>query len=157
MLYRHILVPYDGSASARAALNEAARFAHDDQWTKLSVVEFFDSEKRVVKKLEKQDHRNAATISSKDLRALYAQVTNDALEEVQNQIRPSVEHLLNEITVEVLQETSPGEQIVAYAEENDCDLILMGSRGLGTLRGFLGSVSSYVLHNTNIPVLVVKQ
>ncbi|MFR4802462.1 MAG: universal stress protein [Eggerthellaceae bacterium] len=33
----------------------------------------------------------------------------------------------------------------------------MGSRGLGALRGILGSVSSYVLRNADVPVLIVKE
>ena len=48
---------------------------------------------------------------------------------------------MNEITVDLLDETVPGEQIVAFADEHACDLIVMGSRGLGALRGILGSVS----------------
>ena len=30
-------------------------------------------------------------------------------------------------------------------------------RGLGALRGILGSVSSYVLRNADVPVLIVKE
>ena len=51
----------------------------------------------------------------------------------------------------------PGGQIVTYAIDNLCDLIVMGSRGLGALRGILGSVSSYVLRNADVPVLIVKE
>ena len=51
----------------------------------------------------------------------------------------------------------PGEQIVAFADEHACDLIVMGSRGLGALRGILGSVSSHVLREAAVPVLIVKQ
>ena len=54
-------------------------------------------------------------------------------------------------------ETQPGGQIVTYAIDNLCDLIVMGSRGLGALRGILGSVSSYVLRNADVPVLIVKE
>lgn len=43
-----------------------------------------------------------------------------------------------------------------YAEEHDCDLIVMGRRGLGAIRGMLGSVSFGVLRATDVPVLTVK-
>ena len=43
-----------------------------------------------------------------------------------------------------------------YAEENSCDLIVMGSRGLGPVRGALGSVSYAVLHSSKAPVLIGK-
>ena len=56
----------------------------------------------------------------------------------------------------LLPEVHPGDQIVKYAQENGCGLIIMGSRGLGALRGMLGSVSSYVLREAQVPVLVVK-
>uniref|UniRef100_A0A1I8JN84 Usp domain-containing protein n=1 Tax=Macrostomum lignano TaxID=282301 RepID=A0A1I8JN84_9PLAT len=49
----------------------------------------------------------------------------------------------------------PGEAIVQAAEEHEADLVVMGSRGLGTLRRtFLGSVSDYVLHHAYRPVLI---
>ena len=56
-----------------------------------------------------------------------------------------------------MEETSPGAQIVSYASDNNCDLIIMGSRGLGVLRGMLGSVSYGVLRSAEILVLVAKK
>ncbi|XP_060589353.1 universal stress protein Sll1388-like [Ruditapes philippinarum] len=51
----------------------------------------------------------------------------------------------------------PGEQIIEVANEVGANLIITGSRGLGTLRRtFLGSVSDYVVHHAHIPVLVYK-
>ena len=35
-------------------------------------------------------------------------------------------------------------------------MIAMGSRGLGALRGMIGSVSFAVLRSSQIPVLIVK-
>ena len=51
---------------------------------------------------------------------------------------------------------NPGEGIITTAEKERADLIVMGTRGLSTLRRtVLGSVSDYVLHHTKIPVAVV--
>lgn len=49
-----------------------------------------------------------------------------------------------------------GEMIVAAAKERDCDLIVMGSRGLGPVKSFLmGSTSTYVLHHSPCPMMVI--
>lgn len=46
MLYDNILVPYDGSASADAALEEAARYAKEDPGCALHVLQISDIEHR---------------------------------------------------------------------------------------------------------------
>ena len=52
---------------------------------------------------------------------------------------------------------SPGPVILQTAADIDTDLIVMGSRGLGPLKGlFMGSVSSYVVTHSVCPVLIVK-
>jgi nucleotide-binding universal stress UspA family protein len=52
----------------------------------------------------------------------------------------------------------PARQIVAYADEIDADLIVVGSRGLGTIGGaLLGSVSHKLLHDATRPVMVVRE
>lgn len=50
----------------------------------------------------------------------------------------------------------PGEVICKLAADEDAQFIIMGSRGVGTLRRtFLGSVSDYTVHHTHVPVVVV--
>ncbi|KAH9496374.1 hypothetical protein Btru_010753 [Bulinus truncatus] len=52
---------------------------------------------------------------------------------------------------------SPGEVVVKVANEEKANLIVIGSRGMGTIRRTLiGSVSDYVMHHSHIPVLVCK-
>ena len=56
-----------------------------------------------------------------------------------------------------LLEGPPAEALLRVAETRGCDLIILGSRGMGTLKAsLLGSVSDKVLHNATIPVLIVK-
>ena len=66
--------------------------------------------------------------------------------------------LLPSITVNTFLETgSPTTMIPRFAQENGYDLIIIGSRGLGLLKGLvLGSVSTYVVHHAACPVLIVK-
>ena len=50
-----------------------------------------------------------------------------------------------------------GKRIVEVAEKQNFDLIVIGSRGLGSAKEFfLGSTSNYVLHKSKKPVLIVK-
>lgn len=52
---------------------------------------------------------------------------------------------------------NPGEVVVRTAENVSANLIVLGSRGMGTIRRtLLGSVSDYVMHHSHIPVLVCK-
>ncbi|PAA83737.1 hypothetical protein BOX15_Mlig016262g2 [Macrostomum lignano] len=51
---------------------------------------------------------------------------------------------------------SPGQAIIEAAEEEQADLIILGSRGVGVLRRtFLGSVSDYVLHHSRRSAVLV--
>ena len=53
---------------------------------------------------------------------------------------------------------SQGPTLAEAADEHKCDLIIMGTKGhsnLGNL--FLGSVSTAVIHNTQLPVMLVPE
>jgi nucleotide-binding universal stress UspA family protein len=51
----------------------------------------------------------------------------------------------------------PADEIVAFADNHDVDLTVIGSRGRGAVAGALmGSVSQAVVHESRRPVLVVR-
>ena len=51
----------------------------------------------------------------------------------------------------------PRDELVRKASELKACAIIMGSRGLGAFkRTFLGSVSDYVVHHSEVPVIIVK-
>lgn len=48
-------------------------------------------------------------------------------------------------------------EIIDFATKNKFDIIVIGARGLGSVKEvFLGSVSNAVVHKSKIPVLIVK-
>ncbi len=58
---------------------------------------------------------------------------------------------------EVFEIGSPGPALLEFADDHHIDLIVMGSRGLGPIKGiFMGSVSSYLVSRAKCPVLVIK-
>lgn len=72
----------------------------------------------------------------------------------------SIEKLLTqaEISYEVkILHGEPGPTIVQYANDNKFDIVIIGSRGLSTVKEvFLGSVSHKVAQKAICPVLIVK-
>jgi nucleotide-binding universal stress UspA family protein len=51
----------------------------------------------------------------------------------------------------------PAHTLIDIVENFGCDMVVMGARGMGTLRSaLLGSVAHEVLHAAAVPVLVVK-
>ena len=52
---------------------------------------------------------------------------------------------------------SPAVTILEFEKQMKPDLIVMGSRGLGLVKGvLLGSVSQYIVEQSACPVMVVK-
>ncbi|MEJ2735883.1 MAG: universal stress protein [Anaerolineae bacterium] len=61
-----------------------------------------------------------------------------------------------DVITEVL-EGPPADAILRVADVRECDLIVMGSRGHGTLASLLlGSVSHRVLAHARVPVMIIK-
>lgn len=50
-----------------------------------------------------------------------------------------------------------GPNILKFAEQNKFEIIVMGSRGMSATKGILlGSVSNYLIHTSQTPILIVK-
>jgi len=58
----------------------------------------------------------------------------------------------------VVAEGSPAKKIIATAEQEKADLIVMGKKGESTLeRVLIGSVANHVLRHSSVPVLMTKK
>ncbi|MFP3165232.1 MAG: universal stress protein, partial [Acidianus sp.] len=92
-----------------------------------------------------------------------APVPADVIESVYNRAKADIEEAKKKskeggVEAEgVILEGDPASAILEYANKNNVDLIVTGSRGLSTLkRVFLGSVSTRLVQEAKIPVMVVK-
>jgi nucleotide-binding universal stress UspA family protein len=137
--YRKILVAVDGSESSRNALSQAFRFAVDEKcWiTVTSVVPPFEGEME--------------TLGVKDIRASLRKPCDDALNEARK-LAESERALIKT----VCEEGEIYERIVDLADAENCDLIIMGRRGLRPVAHMLvGVVTARVIGHTQRDVLVV--
>ena len=158
MKFANILVPYDNSEHAQSALRIA-----------LDLVSGEESQVHVITVLPTATlaatydasgtplARSALRFANYDVyENVMGTILSNAKEEVLDSIGDALDGASCAVTVEAVVSDSPADGITEYAEEHECDLIVMGRRGLGALRGMLGSVSYAVLRNADIPVLTVK-
>ena len=142
---KNILIPVDGSEysmKAIAAAKEVAK-AFDSNVSILSVV------------------TPELKISSGRGSNMYASILMDELLESSAKILEDAKKQFQGMANKVETFSAQGnvaDEIVRFANENDIDLIVMGSHGLGALKNRLmtGSVTTRVLHHVDVPVMVIK-
>ena len=137
--YRKILVAYDGSASARNALAVASHLAKEDKsWIKvLSVLPNYAGDLELV--------------GISNIKETMEGPGKKLLAEAQEIADNEDVHILTNMT-----QGEPYDKIVHVADDENCDLIVMGRRGTHQLeRELVGSVTARVIGYTMKDVLVV--
>lgn len=145
--YKNIVVPTDGSVNSKRALEHAVLLATSMQASItlvyvaniVSVISNFD-----------QIPKASGYVTE--------QVALDMEEEGKGVLEEFSKEIPQDVEVKsVFEVGSPGPAVLSVAKKYEADLIVMGSRGLGPLKGlFMGSVSSYVVTHAPCPVLIVK-
>ncbi len=144
MDFKNIMVPFDGSEHAINAIETAlqlARFIDDSKVRVVSIIPAGNLESSV------SDY------------SIYRDSMDRMVEIERVNLLRTLEETFGDdplIESEAFTAFSPVEGISRYVQSHDVDLIVMGRRGLGGLRGMLGSVSYGVLHAIDIPILTVK-
>jgi nucleotide-binding universal stress UspA family protein len=153
-MYKRILVPLDGSDPSNNALEHAIGIAEKfgSELTLLAVVP-----KVMVPVFPDEGFGAAPVTAAKDM-ARYQDRMKEIYENVLVEARAKAEDEYPELKVEtILREGRPSATIVDIAENDGVDLIVMGSRGIGGITGWiLGSTSSHVVDSCTKPILIVK-
>lgn len=141
MLFKKILVAYDESDLAKKSLEKAIQVAKTNPLIELHVL-------------------HVMTIPAQQLAVLEAyQEIHDSMFQYGEDILSNAQSVLASIPNKsqcVQEEGAPAYVIMNYVKNNNCDLIIMGSRGLSGIKEFLGSVSHTVVQQSMVPVLIVK-
>ena len=145
-MFKHLLVPTDGSALSEAAIQMAVTLAGESnaRLTAVHVIPqfhafaygaeaFADTEEQFLKEAEERADRYLAAVMKV---ATQASVECDTV---------------------ATRRAHPYEAIISVAKQKNCDLIVMASHGRSGVRALLiGSETQKVLTHSNIPVLVVR-
>ncbi|MFB6141085.1 MAG: universal stress protein [Halosimplex sp.] len=149
--YSDVLVPTDGSGLAVRALDEA-----------LTVAALADANVHVLYVVDDAAIAELATDTGVD------DVSFDAdVDELFDRFEAAGEHAIDDLRarardrgVEVtaaIRQGLPRDEILAYVDEHDIDLIVMGTHGRsGIQRYVLGSTTEQVLRRAPVPVLSVR-
>ncbi|MEX2462571.1 MAG: universal stress protein [Paenibacillaceae bacterium] len=143
MIFSNILVAYDSSKQSRKALEQAVLIAEQSPDIKLLVLHVYEIPQYII---------GEAIISAS------VRVETDLYEHSSKLIGEAqrrIAHLPHASTTLLQGNTS--KVILDKADEMNCDVIIMGSRGLGGFKELiLGSVSNNVVQHSKIPVLIIK-
>jgi nucleotide-binding universal stress UspA family protein/CheY-like chemotaxis protein len=149
-MIKKILVPVDGSEHSRKAIEFAADIANqkDAAVHILHVVK----ETRIPEGV--RDYIRSEGIKESPEAVYLLNVGNHILSAAEAEAKKKG---VEQIKHAVIQ-GDPAEEILNYAKDQDIDMIVLGSRGLGTAKGLmLGSVSSKVCHSADRTCVTVRK
>ena len=151
-------MPYDNSEHAKNALKEAIGLSEGVEGVAIHVVEVAAPPQDLVySSINQTGFGMGVSLASQEDFAHVVEERNEASDKkLQDEIVSIVEGFEGKLTAEVVFGIYTIETIIDAAKHYNCDLIVMGSRGLGAIRGAIGSVSYGILRSVDIPVLVVK-
>ncbi|WP_254763461.1 universal stress protein [Natrinema marinum] len=147
-MYERILVPTDGSGTAESAVDHA-----------LDLAEKYEAEVHALYVIDTDSM--SLSLGAEQLDRI-EQGQYGEMEEVRERADRATGHVADRArdrgleTVEHVSAGRPHSLIADYIEDNDIDLVVMGSHGRsGIRRALLGSVTERTLRSTHVPVLVV--
>ncbi len=147
-MFNNILCAYDGSDHAKKALESAMAICKEKPNAELHIIHTI--------KFEPLPHNIYGEMGVTVAQSEYMELAKKHGEHTLNEAVDSVKNAGLKAHG-VLYYGDPASTILEFANENDVDLIVMGSRGLSTFKElFLGSVSHKITQSAKCSVLIVK-
>jgi len=145
-MYKHILLPTDGSELSKAAIKHGNALASAIGAKVTALVVLTPLHSLVVDP--------ALLLKEMDqYKALVAAQTTKYLDHIRNDAQRAGVDCITVCT----EHDRPYEAIVDTAKHNQCDLVVMASHGLRGVSAILGSETLKVLTHSSVPVLVYRR
>lgn len=144
-MYQRILVPIDGSATSERALDEAIKFAQQ-QNAQVEVIHVLED----IWYFDNEDYLNYAELIQ-SMRGIGEKI----LAQAQKKLKQA------RIAAEIKLLETQGERIASViateAKNNRADLIIIGTHGRsGFSRMLMGSIAEGVVRTVHIPILLIR-
>lgn len=140
-MFIKILLAADGSEHSLRAAEKAIILAKNNNEAKITVLYIVDSSTSKADVLRNSDMQGIAEKRKERMQSVEIKAQEAGID----------------YEIKMIRGDEPGPAIVKYANENQVDIVVIGSRGLNSLQEMiLGSVSHKVAKRANCPVMIVK-
>jgi nucleotide-binding universal stress UspA family protein/hemerythrin-like domain-containing protein len=147
-LYKHILIPTDGSPVASLCFRSGVAFAKHFS-ARITAVHVYPSAESIPSRVRKAIEQVVETS--------YEEHTHAQAKEFLKEVEEIARAAGVRCDSAIVRENAPYRGIIHTAEERGCDLIFMGSHGAHGLESMLaGSQTQKVLQNSKISVMVYR-
>lgn len=156
-IYSKILVPYDGSKHAEKALNKAVNLAKLIKGSKIIILNVIE-EILTPPLVFPTRIRHYKTGEDTTLSTYFRDLQTDMRYKMINTLEKIKQKYENSVKIRtVVLVGSAEDKIVEFANRQNVDLIVMGSKGLkGISRLLMGSVSRHVSEKVKCSVMIVR-
>jgi nucleotide-binding universal stress UspA family protein len=145
-MYQKVLVPLDSSELAECALPEVKKLARGGVIGEVILFNVFEID------FMRVPTPRPRIVDINALRNAHSDKSRKYLEKIQSEL--SSEGL--KVKIES-QEGTPAQTIVNYADANGVDLIVIATHGFAGMKKLMfGSVALRVLHDSHVPVLLIR-
>lgn len=158
---KHILVATDFSETAAAALSQAATLAADTG-ARLTLLHVIYAEKinETLLGLDAMEYLTRVLSTPSEQAPYSPTLAMDRLrEKAQAKLAEAAASVSEpKLNIETaIADGRPSEEVLAFAEKQEVDLIVLGTHGRGAIgKALLGSVADHVIRQADCPVMVVR-
>lgn len=146
-MYKHLLLPTDGSELSGHALEEG-----------LALARTLGAKATILKVVEPFQNFNVSAELLAEVRENYEKSSRESAEKVLEAAAAKAREAGVQATTVLARGEHPHRQIIEAATSGGCDLIVMASHGRrGVSALLMGSVTQKVLTHSGTPVLVIRR